>query len=121
MSEEINKEIIEDEENTEDFLSSDERYIELEIQKELLRMEREAGYNKGILKEIKDKELLDKYGTSAVALGLFYQQLIKAGLSNIQAYSLLLEYSTQLHNQKMVKLDTERAKVQTNVANQNTL
>ena len=99
---EINQEEVENEEMVD--TSSDERFIELEIQKELMRMDREIVYDDESLAEMINEKDFQKGCKEASLFCGFYTSLINAGLSNQQAYEMTINKQTCDHNRKLQEI-----------------
>jgi len=106
-------------------ISSDERYIELEIEKELERIGKEIVYDDESVTEMaKSDEFISGCKDANVLCG-YYTSLINAGLSNQQAYEISINFQTCSHNRKLQEIisanQLEIAKVQVNVIKDQTL
>lgn len=111
--EEINKQEVEQEfETVEDALSTDERFIELEIIKEGNRIEKEVWFEGEEKTEFANSEGFIKGVRDGSYIGGYFSALINSGISNKDAIDIVLNQMNVIHNQEMAKIDIEKAKVQ---------
>lgn len=95
---------------------SDSRLIELEIQKELNRMENEKGFDDFILNLSEKESAAYKNGLiNGLKYAGIYRALIKAGMTLEQAYQIALNESTISGNIRIAKVSGETTKYSTNV------
>lgn len=95
-----------------DLLSSDERFIELEIIKESNRIDKEVWFETEEKQAFVDLKEFNKGITDGAYLGGFYTALINSGVGVASAVELILNQQTLLHNQEMARIDIEKTKVQ---------
>jgi hypothetical protein len=111
-NEEINEIENDTYETQEEQITTDDRFVELEIGKEIERLEREEGYFEGLnFSENKD-ETFKEIVRDGEAYANFYSHLVLSGVHSDTAGQLLMNYMTCRHNVAMGKLDIEKAKHQ---------
>lgn len=103
-------------------ISSDERYIELEIEKELVRMDKEIELN---VSEVENNEEFVKGVKEGLLLAGFYNSLVSCGISNKMAEDMTINAQTCNHNRLLQEIISTNAleivKAQQNIMGNNTL
>jgi len=103
-------------------ISSDERYIELEIEKELVRMDKEIELD--ISKVVKNTEFARGVKEGMLLAG-FYNSLVSCGISNKMAEDMTINAQTCNHNRQLQEIISNNAleivKAQQNIIQNQTL
>lgn len=115
--EELSEEIYETQEEN----SIDDRYVELEISKEIQRLDREECYFEGLPFAETDDKTFNEIIRDGEAYASFYSHLVLAGVHGDTASQLLMNYMTTRHNLEMNRIDVEKSKYQTIQIANNTL
>jgi len=106
-------------------ISSDERYIELEIEKELERISKEIVYDDDSIAQMINSDEFQLGCKESSFLCGYYTNLLNSGLSNQQAYEITINIQTCNHNRKLQEIinanQLEIAKAQVNIIKDQTL
>lgn len=99
----------------------DDRLVEVELEKELLRIEREQNAFEFIPMPDQENEISKEVNRDAEAYANFYSRLVLSGVHSDVAGQLLMNYMTCRHNISQAKLDVEKAKYQNILMQQQTI